>query len=332
MLRRNSGSFYDNAISNTRQSVEYWPNQLESWYRKFFDKKFLYNEHGSLKSEVHMFYEDIKTSLFPYYRNKKFISVSGNEIAAKKVRYALDMENHDLSDALWHFIEKNWVIFNLLAYGKCYFEIVYNDDRDFVFESINPEGVFRLTQNHIYQYIPKLIRKERNLPIFKKLNPQNIFCIKLSSKIKRKLRGVLRELADLSSNMTMPKFAHDDLMNKGKFSTFDQSWYYEQGYLRLAKITKHTGWPCRTMLAKYTTEYYTLDRRLKFNQFLIEFRTCIIDGLNDGIKKVTLADWNFPELHIIADTTMTKNDVLEVEKLLRNGSASFHDIFLMSRS
>lgn len=332
MIRRSRGNFYDNAISNTRQSVEYWPNQLESWYRKFFDKKFLYNEHGSLKSEVHMFYEDIKINLFPsIYRNKKFISISGDEITAKKVRHALDIENHDLSDALWSFIDKNWVIFNLLAYGKCYFEIVYNENGDFVFESINPEGVFRLTKNHIYQYIPKLVRTEGNLPVFKKLNSQNIFCIKLSTKIKKKLRGVLRELADLSSNLIMPKFAHDELVNNSKFSAFDQSWYYEKGCLRIAKITKDIGWSCRTMLDKYVTEYYTLDKRLKFNQFLIEFRTCIIEGLNKGIKKINLTDWNCPEIQIIADATMTENDVLEVEKLLKNGSVSFHDIFLMSR-
>lgn len=330
---RGSRDFYNNSNSNTRQSIEYWPRQLENWHRKLFGKSFLYNEYGSLKSEVHMFWEDIKLNLFPYYRDKKFISISGNdETIKKKVCYALDADSYDPSDALWNFIEKNCLVFNLLAYGKAYFEIVYNENDDFIFESINPEGIFELTQNHIYQYIPKLLRKEKNLPVFKRLNTRNIFCIKLSPSIKKKLKGVLRELAALSSNLIMPKFAHNDLMNNGKFANFDRSWYHDQGYLRLAKITKDTGWSCRYMLERYTSEYYTLDRRLIFNQFLIEFRNCIIGDLNNGFKKVNLKDSSCPDLQIITDATMTEKSVLEVEKLLKSGSVSFHEIFLMTRS
>ena len=329
MFRR-VNNFYD--TNNTKQSVEYWPEQLEGWYRKLFDKSSLYNEYGSLKSEVHMFCEDIKLNLFPYYRNKNFISVAGDEESKNKVCYALDVSSYDISEAVQHFIEKNWVIFNLLAYGKCWFEIVYNDNGDFIFESINPEGVFKLTKNQIYQYIPKLIREEKNLPIFKKLSSQDIFCIELSPLLKKKLKGVLSELSSLSENLIMPRFASDDLRNSSKFATFDQSWYHYQSDLRLAKITKNTGWSCRSTLSRCTTEYYNLDKRLRFNQFLIEFRSCIIDDLNKGLKKINLKDWNYPELQILTETTMTKKDVLEVEKLLKNGSVSFHEIFLKSRS
>ena len=326
---RGNNDFYE--TSNTRQSVEYWPKHLEGWYKKIFHRGFLHDAHGNLNSKVYTFCEDIKLNLFPYYRNRDVISILGDEDNANKICYALDTNSNDPSEAVEHFIEKNRVIFNLLAYGKCWFEIAYNDNNDFVFESINPEGVFKLTKNHIYQYIPKFIREEKNFPIFKKLNSKNIFCIKLSPVLRKKLKGVFRELASLSTNLIMPKFAHDDLMNSNKFATFDQSWYHHQGNLRLARITKETGWSCRSALSNYTTEYYTLDRRLKFNKFLIEIRNCIINDLNEGLEKINLANWNCPKLQIIEANTITYNKVTEVDNLLKNGSSSFREIFLMSR-
>jgi hypothetical protein len=135
--------------NNTKQSVEYCSKKLKG----------MYNEYGSLRSKVYLFCEDIKLNLFSNYRNKNFIYVTGDEESKNKVIYALDASSHDISEAVEHFIEKNWVIFNLLFYEKCWFEIIYNDHGDFIFESINPEGVLKLTKKHIYQYIPKLIRE-----------------------------------------------------------------------------------------------------------------------------------------------------------------------------
>ena len=327
-MPRRVNNFYN--TNNTKQSVEYSPKQLEEWYRKFFDKSFLYNEYGSLRSQVSWFCEDIILNLLPNYRNKNFISVAGDEESKNKVSYALGASSDDISEAVKNFIKKNWVIFNLLAYGKCWFEIVYNDNDDFIFELINPGGVLKLTKNHIYQYIPKLIREEKNLPIFKKLSSQDIFCIELSPLLKKKLKGVLSELNSLSENLIMPRFASSDLRNRSKFANFDQSWYNYQSNLRLARITKNTGWSCRSSLSGSTTEYYNLDKRLRFNKFLIELRSCIIDDLNKGLKKINLKDWSYPELRILNETSMTKKDVLEVEKLLKSGSVSFHDISLMS--
>jgi hypothetical protein len=163
------------------------------------------------------------------------------------------------------------------------------------------------------------------------LSSRDIFCIELSPLLKKKLKGVLSELNSLSENLIMPRFSSDDLRNGVKLTTFDQSWYNYQSNLRLARITKNTGWCCRSTLSGCTTEYYNLDRRLRFNKFLIEFRNCIINDLNKGLKKINLKDCGCPELQINNDNTMTEKSILEVEKLLKSGSVSFHDISLMSR-
>jgi hypothetical protein len=309
---------------NSQQSINYPLHKLSNFYNLVFGKSYLYGEYGALKSHIHIFWQDLRANLFPHFKNKDFLFVSASEDNINKIHSALGSENYYLSDTLWHFLDRNGVISNLLIYEKCYFEIVYNDHDDFFFESLDPSAIFQLTTEHIYQYLPKDIRIEKNLSRFQKLNSKNIFCIKLSGELKKDLKGVIKGIGDMSSNSDIPEFVRNDLM-KGAFPNYDRSWYSEKGHIYRAKITKNTGWSGRETLSRNMSEYYQLHRKLKFDQFVIDFRKCIIDGMNKGFNQVSVEGWELIKLEI--KNAINEEDVTKVRKSLESGDCSFREVF-----
>jgi hypothetical protein len=315
-------------MTNNRKrcTMTYSQNDIKGIFRYFFCKDFAYHKYGTLELYVHMLIEDIEQQIFADLRNKQImISASDNNSTDDIINifndngYAKDMNN-----VICHFLDRG-IIKILLIHGKCYFEIVYDQDDKPHFVPIYSNTVIKFSNKLFYQYIPKDIRKEKNLPIFNKLDFKRIFCISLPQTISKQLKDVCRKLARYDN---MPSFVHDELLIHGNFAQYDMSYYKKMSLLFFASGTKEIGWLGRNTLEyKNISEYYQLHRRLQFQLFVVEIEKSIIDGLNKGLGEV--GETLNKDIQIQVDTQQWETKLTNAQKALECGTHNFKDIVLM---
>ncbi len=287
-----------------KKSVYYRPNELE-WWCKFREKDFLGN-----KNYPHMYLEDIEAHLFPF--NQSFVELlTPSEESEKIITSILYSPSHNLSNAYRNFIENSHIIYYLLLYGECHFEIIrqpkseiyFETDSDIGFEPetqislevIPPYSAIKILDN-VYQYLPQSIRKKdpmslginriKDLPPIIKIDGCDTFSIKLSSELKNQSRGLLKKLAFYSDHSIMPAYAQRKLMEDGVREEFDYQWYKDASFEYIAAATSKIGWNVRNHYKEATLEFYEVYRLLKFQIYLLNLRTCILEGINQGLNKV----------------------------------------------
>lgn len=301
--------------SNTRQSVWYHPSEIEAWWP--------YSKGISTAENmyVHMFLEDVKAGLLPYFREESMVSASP-EGSVETIIQALNEDDHSLQRALWHFADKS-LIYYLLVYGRACYEIVRYEDGAFTFEDIAPYTLINIFGRY-YQYIPKRVSQDRNLPRFQRVATENLFFIRLPNPLSRKIKKLLNILTYLSGHNIMPQFARDDLM-KGVsvYNKYNTTWYHKTSQKILAKIAKEIGWDGRRMFKDEALEYYQLVRFLRFERFKYQCRSIIIDGINTGLSKA-VADQEKPK--IIPNGLPSQDEVDAAIKSLESGDRKFNDV------
>jgi hypothetical protein len=198
---------------------------------------------------------------------------------------------YNLSEAVSDFIEEAAQI--LAYYGKAYYEIVYyyeNKDTkqpiSFTLDSISNYNIHGLF-GFFWQFLPKKSMQydEEKTSRFIWLPRNRIVQLKLPDVIggPRTQKLVLKNLAWLSKE-TIPKFAMDDMAKQQQQPGYDFMTYRRNRDVYLGKITKHIGWPVRSLLNDQASEFYQLHRYLKFEKTKAILREDILSKLNDVLK------------------------------------------------
>ncbi len=261
--------------------------------------------------------EGFKVTFFP----------DDNELE-KKIALGINYEHNSyrLSDALYDFMR--YCVYNLLVYGKSYYEIVYyySSDDIVAFELIPLITItIRETRRKIFQLVPKKISEERDLPNKIQLEKGNVFKFEFPKEIKLDLQSILQDLADISSpNKMMPGFALKGMMNPGFNLPFDFKYVERAQTMAIAEITKDIGWNARSDYRGQALEYYWLVRELRFYKFLIILRNQIISDLN---RCLVIVGENMGFKSTIQIEGLPKlEDVDLANKELKQGGVSFTEI------
>lgn len=309
-----------NSINESSQQSVYYLYSESLWSR--FSKK----ERDHPNMYEHMFIEDISVSIFSLRKGKDgWIGLEiKNDEYEELITAALDDSNRTLKDAIWDFVYNNHLVYSLLKHQRAYYEIVYYDDGTFRFIPIPNYTIIRLF-GIVFQYIPNHLRKNsnKNLPVFLRLNSKNLFYIDVPKKSRNKLPKIMKGLSYISHNSTMPDFARRKMMDGNGMYPLDYGTYHKRGVHYIAKLTKDIGWSGRSLFKDEELEYYNLFRFLRFEQFKYEFRVCIIEGLNRGLRRVN-RDWVTPQL--VQNIFPQQDDIQNSFQQLHKGSVKFNDL------
>jgi hypothetical protein len=236
------------------------------------------------KNCIHNFIDDVRYALFPYRRIECQWAVIENGLPQLRqvLIKALSGRSTDIREALSSFVQGD-LGYNLLFYQRACFEIVRSSDNTVILASIPPYTYVKLF-GIMFQYLPKHLREDHGGRWFLYIPREKIIEIGLPQRLRRLLRVMMFHLSYLSEHTFMPKFVRDegralDLL-AGRFPVYN-------GVMKayLAHITREIGWNGRRT-EQDELEYYNVVRFLRFEQFKLDLRNCIIDGLNRGIRKI----------------------------------------------
>jgi hypothetical protein len=86
--------------------------------------------------------------------------------------------------------------------------------------------------------------------------------------------------------LTSPDFYMKELALGIKKTPYDFITHNHVRNVALAKTTQDIGWNARNLFEKESTEYYLINRHLKFEKFRIELRDNIVKTLNVGLDYI----------------------------------------------
>lgn len=315
----------------------------ESWYSRHRDDNQLsvrisgrhrrkaYPYHG----DSFMFIEDMYTGIMPFmiYRGEREKYPARIEPATTPQRQKLIASGisqrdhtHFLEDAICEFVRTTAHI--LFSDGVAFYEIVYKKNEageieSFDFELLQPFYLFRFWKNY-YQIVPWWEAKESHIRVqIIKIPAEKILRIDFPKQYggKRKVYYLLKRLYQLSKEL-IPKFQMDS-MGKNENIGFDLNEFSRVKYLEIAKLTKEFGWNQRQRSDNYITEYYSMERFLREKKLEATIRAYILKKLNETLNRAPL---NL-DAKIAMDNLFSIEDVKKQEKLLKEGSVKFMDIF-----
>lgn len=291
----------------------------------------VYPYHG----DSYLFIQDMYTGIMPFmiYRGEREKYPARLEPATTPQRQKMIVAGisnrdhaHFLEDAICEFVRTTTHV--LFSDGVAYYEIVYqkNDTGEiesFGFELLQPFYLFRFWKNY-YQIIPWWEAKESHIRAqIIKIPAEKILRIDFPKRYggRRKLYYLLKRLYQLSKEL-IPKFQMD-AMGKNESIGFDLDKFSRVKYLEIAKLTKKFGWNQRQRSDKYITEYYMMLRFLREKKLEAFLREYIIGELNKALNRPPL-DLG---VKIAMENLFSVRDVVEQEKLLKQGDVAFMDIF-----
>jgi hypothetical protein len=276
----------DDDLISTRRSISYWirEDSADSRLKNVPD-------YYSL-SDTHMLIQDVSVSVLPvpgYGKRKYEVVVEPMNLdTQRQISQALKDDRHGrgLTNAAYDFFQR--CSSTLIAYGECYYEVVYLQDSlrrpvKFLLLPIHPLTIIRRGKR-ILQYIPKQIANERGLANQKvELSAEDVLRFALPTYVMRKHRFMMESLAFSSVNFS-PDFVMSNL--KGETNVpFDLEVFSRARKIALARATREIGWSGRQLLRNEMLEYYMFHRHLVFEKFKCELRNQIIDVLNSGIAR-----------------------------------------------
>lgn len=304
---------------STGKSIYYFKSELGKWYTRLRGNNFNWDNYGY----VSLFVQDVKSSLFPYFKKKHYISVEPNEEESiKNVIFALGSNEYKIEEALWNFIDMGGLLEELLISGKIYFEIISDKtNKKFVFRNIPNYSIIKFGPL-ILQYVPLDVRKKENLPFLILLENKDIFLIELPFLMKWKIKKMIYGLKYINSKIIIPKCFSKQMEQNYELVNYDYNFYKKKTDHLFASITKDIGWDGRKAFNNIL-EYYSLKRRMRFERFQLELRNSIIKGINIGLKKSYI---NEIAPSIKCQNFLSLEDIENAEKDLLEGNKNFNDI------
>lgn len=290
-----------------------------------------YPYHG----DSYVFVQDMYKGIMPFmiYRGEREKYPARFEPTTTPERQRIIVEGvsnrdhtHFLEDAICEFVRTTANV--LFSDGVAYYEIVYQKNEtgeieSFGLELLQPFYLFRLLKNY-YQIIPWWEAKESRIRAqVIKIPADKILRIDFPKQYggKRRLLSLLKRLYQLSKEL-IPKFQMD-AMGKNENIGFDLDEFSRAKYLEVAKLTKKFGWNQRQRSDKYITEYYMMLRFLREKKLEAFLREHIIGELN---KALNCSPLNLG-VKVVMENLFSVRNVVEQERLLRQGDVAFMDIF-----
>jgi len=320
-LRRWEESWYSQGRNDNQLSV-----RISGSHRR---KAYPY--HG----DSYMFVQDMYTGIMPFmiYRGEREKYPARLEPTTTPERQRMIVEGvsnrdhtHFLEDAICEFVRTTAHV--LFSDGVAYYEIIYQKNeagevQNFSFELLQPFYLFRFWKNY-YQIVPWWEAKESHIRAqIIKIPAEKILRIDFPRQYggKRKLHYLLKRLYQLSKEL-IPKFQMD-AMGKNENIGFDLDEFSRAKYLEIARLTKKFGWGQRQRSDKYITEYYMMLRFLREKKLEAFLREHIVEELNKALNRQPL---NLG-VRVVMENLFSVRNVVEQEKLLKQGDVAFMDIF-----
>jgi len=239
-----------------------------------------------------MFRDDVTNQLVPFRSRENGATVTlepSNPEVEAAIANGLGREHHsfDLGDAVFDFLRETAQL--LIAYGEAPHELVYLSEVltekivgfDLVF--VQPWTIRRKGKVWI-QTIPEDQPGRHKGVSQVELPVESMFTFVLPPSIKRyfrRLQGDLESLATLS-----PTFAMPDPAAPRKDTGFNFTEWHRGHDLALAQATREPGWDVRRSFSERTTEYYSIHRFLKFEQFKLDLRNSLLEQLNTALQRL----------------------------------------------
>jgi len=132
----------------------------------------------------------------------------------------------------------------------------------------------------------------------------------------------LRRLGVLEQASTITPEFHDGVYGAERNDSGFQFTDFSSAQFRaMAKAMRSWGWMSTVQENKYATEYYIIERQLRFHQALAELRTQILEQMNAMLKQLGL------EAEIRMNGLLTADDISDLITKVREGSISFNQAF-----
>lgn len=252
-------------------------------------------ELADVGGEVYMFGEDVQLGIMPYTKTEtmRIDLVPPSENAYQLVAQALGRDHsfgygrnyHRFEDAIPKFVRE--CAQTIMHSGVAQYEIVTEFDDEsgeatgFRFQWVTPHTIRRRRGRWVQdigttaaqelgcgRYVPVDITRIVSFPVVHPFKP-------------RKLLSVLRTLAGVGTQL-IPMFGLNPAEQPPGFDFSDFQLTRSQAS---AAATAPVGWNGRGRLGSEITDYYYLYRELRFQRFLVNLRSSIIDRVNDVLAK-----------------------------------------------
>jgi len=270
---------------------------------------------ADMGAEAHMFAEDVQMGIMPYSMSEemRIELVPPHEDSYKLVAYALGRDRyfgyryHRFEQSIPEFVRE--CAQTIMRSGFAQYEIVTEYDREtkqpveFRFQWVTPHTIRRRRGKWVQdigtkaaeetgssRYVPIVISRIVTFPVVPPLTP-------------RKLLSVNRTLAGVGTQL-MPMFGLDPAKQPPGFD-FDE--FQLKRNRASAVATAPVGWNGRGRLGEKITDYYYLYREIRFQRFLVQLRSSIIDRVNSVLAEMlprfgrsgSIVLAGFPGLHEI---------------------------------
>ncbi|MBP8017060.1 hypothetical protein KAZ01_03555 [Candidatus Gracilibacteria bacterium] len=293
------------------------------------------NKKREITSNLNMFFDDLRNSLFPYKNDKFSIEMNlKDSILESRVIKFLSLPNYNtynLTDTLSCFFED--IIYSLLKYKKIVFEIIECENKR---EKTNYkrmifiiEGKVKIGKNNVIQYFTKYESLNNNIPRKIKIPIEKCLIIEYPNIYKnyKMIKKIINKIAEMDKYNEL-QFSSDYInSDKKKQSYYDLSLHHDLMNIEKWKSTKEIGWNFRANLGGYndmTFEFYRAYRGLIFKKFIINLRYYLFQNIEDIINKV------FPQEKHIELVINGLFDIKQINDSINkwfNGEMNFDEVY-----
>ena len=272
-----------------RQSIFYWPDEAP-------DDPLLSPQLDL--ADVHSLVSDVALSLVPRARLRdtswSVILSPPNVKAEALLTAALDRDGnaHTLEYALKDFVQECATV--LLLDGNAHYEIVTIRERasgravGFQLSLLQTATLSR-RRGQWMQYVPASVAQKRGCDRYVPLCSQRIlsFGAERKTQERKKFGAMLECLAWQNRHLLAQFWGNYDPATPAKNRVpFDSTHHILTQALAEAHATQDIGYNARGLLEKYTSDFYTCHRELKFQGFIIQTRDTIMNTLNQGLERI----------------------------------------------
>jgi hypothetical protein len=279
----------------------------------------------------HMLIEDVGLQVMPLgtsHTEREFAVelLPASERFEALLAEALEPNGRDgLTDAACEFVRETAQL--CMHYGRAVYEIVYLRDDDgelaeLEFAYVPPRSI-TVDGSRYLQRVPEELAQQWEVPAEIR-GPANDLMILTPPIDPQSIHRTLLALAEIGRPQ-LPDFVEKQMLGEEDVGySFTEEILTKD--LALAELTRDLGWDMRAMFAGRDTfvEYYTTVRRLRFERFLANFRSTLVDQLNRRLIDVGKVVGESGQL--VLTGLPDEDDIAAAEESLRRGDKDFKDL------
>ena len=249
------------------------------------------NEYGNTHYS-RMLVEDVANGLVPYGSRPDFkVSLeTANPQVESLVAEGLDRDGYRpyLSESLRDFLRE--AAQTVLAFREATYEIIYFSDPEtdklvtFGLAFILPWTLKRKRDAWV-QSIPPAYRERTSGESEIHLPADSVFQVRLPKSIDQYFVAIMKDLEALGRDM-YPTFGMPVHGSPVRDIGFDFQEWHKCHDIALAQATRAPGWNARNSFPDDVTEFYYVQRFLRFERFKLEIRESLITQLNGLLQNV----------------------------------------------